>query len=529
MAQTIDRREILKFTSAGAIASFALPAIAADIYDDASWLDPLVGHFMNSFDVPGFGITILRPSKPPIARGYGIRTLGKTDKVDEHTLFAIASNSKAFTATALAMLVDDGKVEWEAPVTRYIPEFAMSDPAVTAMMTVRDLLVHSSGLPLGAGDLMQFPETTHSIADIVHGLRYLPLETGFRTRYAYDNVLYIVAGEVIARASGMSWQDFIAARILRPLGMADSVPVLSRIRTANVAGRHARLGPPLRGMGPMQRVAPDEQDKIGAAGGINASAYDAAAWLQFQLDRGRLSNGKRLFSEAQADAMWTPRTLLNGNGKGPDLSNPGRSVLGAYALGWGVHDYRGQRLISHSGGLTGQATEHALLPDRGFGVAVYSNVEERTARALRNAILDHLLGAPAFDWVAARAKDVAQEQGEALKEMGAALRTPPPGGPSLALDVYAGRYRDPWYGDVVVMRTANGLSIDFTRTPAFKSALEPWGKDAFRTRFAPGVGEDAVVQFKIEAGRISSVTMKALSPLADFSFDFQHLQLVPVR
>jgi len=523
-----DRRGFL-VGGLGGLALAARPAwgqSAALIEDE---IGGLVERFMAAFDTPGIAIAIVRPGLPDFAHGYGVRTLGKPGKVDAHTLFGIASNSKAFTAAALAILVDAGKVGWDDPVTRYIPEFRMADPMVTQMMTVRDLLVHRSGLALGAGDLMQFPHTDFTTTDMLRGLQYLQLERGFRSGYAYDNILYIVAGILIQRVSGQSWSDFVTARLLQPLGMSETLPTIGRIRTDDVAGRHARLGPPVRGMGPMRVVGPDEDEKIAAAGGINTNVHDIPAWFRVQLNHGLLPNGQRLWSAAQADEMWKPQTITQ-SGSGASAARPDASVMQGYALGWFVQDYRGQRLVAHDGGLTGQVTRQALLPELRCAVAVYSNVEDPyPSVGIRNAILDRLVGAPAFDWLGAMQKRRDEQQAEALKETGGGAPAKPVGGPSLPLQAYAGRYRDPWYGDVVVAMRDGGLTIDFTHTAVFKSKLEPWGPDTFRTRFAPDAGEDAVVMFKVEGGKVAGVTMKPLSPLADFSFDFQHLNFVPVR
>lgn len=531
----MDRRGLMRHGAGALMAGMALgPGLAAralaapggDLTE--AGLDAIVAPFLEKFEVPGLAVAVVRPGMAPLARGYGLRVLGRPDRVDAHTRFAIASNSKAFTTALLAQLVDAGKLAWDDPVTRHLPEFRLYDPVVTQMMTVRDLLIHNSGLPLGAGDLMTFPATTHTLADILHGLRWLKPETGFRTSYAYDNMLYLVAGMVISRLTGQSWEDAVTTRILKPLGMNETVPGFSHLGEDNVAGRHARLGPPVRGIGPLQVLPPHNQDKIDAAGGLNASAHDAAAWLGVQLARGRMPDGHRLWSEAQSDEMWRPRTVM-GSGPGPDASAPQRSVIYAYALGWIVSQYRGQRLCAHSGGLDGQITQHALLPELGCAVSVYSNTEDGMASVvLRNALLDRLIGAGEADWVALGL--AAQEKSRAAvldSKAGNALARPA-GGPSLPLAAYAGRYRDPWYGDVVVSRQGDALAISFARTPAFAGPLEPWGADAFRTRFPAEAGEDAVVHFAVAKGKVTRVTMKALSPLADFSYDFQHLDFTPV-
>ncbi|WP_421848400.1 serine hydrolase [Novosphingobium sp.] len=539
----MDRRRALIWTGASLLAASTSVRALAEVPAGSSPVEPtkpvgtltepeidsLAEAFRARFDVPGLAVTVVRPGMPAFAKGYGQRRLDRAGAVDEHTLFAVASNSKAFTTALLAMLVDAGKLQWDAPVQRYLPEFELHDPVVTRMFTVRDLLIHNSGLPLGAGDLMFFPMSSHTLGDILHGLRYLKPSTGFRTTFAYDNLLYLVAGMIVTRLTGLSWADAVTTRILKPLGMAESVAAISRVQGENVAGRHARLGPPVRGMGPMKTVAADEQDKIGAAGGLNTSAHDAAKWLAVQLAKGKLPDGSRLWSEAQADEMWKPRTIVS-SGKGPDPEAPTRPVISAYALGWGVGQYHDQRLLSHMGGLQGQITQHALLPELGCGLAVYSNVEDNYASVgLRNALLDRLIGAPAADWLALASKRRETTEQDALKDWKGGGPIKPEGAPSLPLSAYAGRYRDPWYGDIVVREAGGALAIDFVPTPEFKGALEVWGKDAFRTRFANTETEDAVVHFAVAAGRVTTVTMKALSPLADFSFDFHDLNFVPVQ
>jgi len=524
----VDRRQALAL-GLGSAALLAVPkwawAAGADL--DEAGIDAIVKPFMDAFQTPGVGVAIVRPGVPAFVKGYGVRTLGKAAPVDAHTRFGIASHSKAFTAAALALLVDAGKIAWEDPVTRHIPEFRMHDPAVTAMMTVRDLLVHRSGLPLGAGDLLFFPQSTHVSEDAIKALPFLKPARGFRAGYDYDNILYIVAGVLIERISGMHWDKFVETRLFAPLGMTDAVGSRGSLKTDNVAGRHARLGPPVRGIGKLEVIQPDEGPMVDAAGGINASVTDMAKWLQVQLNQGKLPESI-LWSPAQAKEMWTPQTIT-ASSDGPTADNPARPILQAYALGWFVQDYRGLRLIQHSGGLSGQVTYTGLLPSRGIGVSVFTNVEEGVSSAIRNAILDALIGAPAFDWAGNYGARVKAAQEAALASVSGGIDTAPAGKPSLPLKSYAGRYRDPWYGDVLVSEKSGKLWIDFLPTAAFKSVLDPWGPDAFRTRFAKEAGEDAVVSFVVKDGGVTGMTMKALSPLADFSYDFHHLDFTPVR
>src|SRR5204862_7354690 len=205
-------------------------------------LDAWIARAMRTFEVPGIGLAIVKDDAVVMAKGYGVRKLGEPEAVDAHTRFGIASNTKAFTATALGLLVEEKKIEWDAPVMRYLPAFAMWDPYVTRELTVRDLLVHRSGLGLGAGDLLWWQTSTYDRKEIARRLRFIPLATSFRSAYAYDNVLYLVAGEVIEAVSGRSWEDFVSSRILAKVGMRDSnVRHSAAGAQGNVAATHARI------------------------------------------------------------------------------------------------------------------------------------------------------------------------------------------------------------------------------------------------------------------------------------------------
>lgn len=524
----MDRRTALQLGLGGA-AALSLPgwAHAAQApVEDA--VDDIVARFMAAFDTPGVAVAIVRKGASPWLKGYGVRTMGTNAPIDAHTRFGIASNSKAFTAAALAMLVEEKKLGWDDVLTKHLPEFKMADPAVTGMFTVRDLLVHRSGLPLGAGDLMYFPQSSHRAESAIRALQFLRPVRGFRAGYDYDNILYIVAGVLIERLSGLRWRDFVTQRMLQPLGMADAVASRELLASDNVAARHARLGPPVRGVGPMRIVQPDESPMIDAGAGINASVTDIAKWLEVQLALGKMAGDKRLWSAETAAEMWTPHVIMSSSDGATDL-NPARPIMSGYALGWIVQDFRGRRLISHSGGLTGQVTQTAMIPSEGIGVAVFSNTEDAVSGGIRNAVLDHLLNvAPAYDWVGSYVARNRLAQENAAAAMAGGEAKPPEGGPSLPLSAYAGRYRDAWYGDILVSVKGRGLAIDFVPTPQFSSVLEPWGPDAFRTRMRAGAGEDAVVSFTVSDGKVTGVKMKALSPLADFSYDFHHLDFVPV-
>jgi CubicO group peptidase (beta-lactamase class C family) len=530
---TIDRRSLFAAVASG-LAAAALPlsramaAAAAPVHFDPTVIDAEAERMRQAFDVPGFGVAIVGLGREPWVKGYGVRVMGRPEPIDTHTRFAIGSLTKAYTAAALAILVDEGKVGWDEPVVKYLPEFRMYDPAVTQMMTVRDLLCHRSGLPVGAGDLLFIPDTTHTPEDAIKALAFLKPVRPFRGGYAYDNILYIVAGVLIGRVSGQDWSDFVTQRILKPVGEVDAAPNLDRLRSDNVAGRHGRRPGYNTDVGPMTRVTPQGEHGVmaQACGGIKASATDQARWLMTQLAKGVAPDGSRIWSEAQADEMWKPQVIANVT-DGPTPENPALSVLYTYGLGWVISDHRGERLVAHTGGVIGQVTQSAMLPGRKLGVAVFSNTEGSASLMLRNAILDHLLGAPATDWVAIGLAQAARERAALMAGADHSIDKAPLGRPSLPLDAYVGRYRDPWYGDIVVSRAGEGLVIAFVPTPSFKGPLESWGPDAFRTRFSKDVGEDALVSFVVKDGRVLQVLMKAFSPLAEVG-DFGRLDFKPV-
>lgn len=255
-------------------------------------IDALVERTVKTFDVPGIAVAVIKDDKVIHAKGYGVRSLKTQQKVDENTLFGVASNSKAFTAAALGMLVDEKKIAWDTKVTDIIPEFKLYNPYVTEEFTIRDLLCHRSGLGLGAGDLMMWPDSSDfTKTDIIHNLRYLKPVSSFRSKYDYDNNLYIVAGEVVARISGTSWEDFVEKRIMQPLGMTKTAASLSRLKDkSNVIDPHAPVN------GKVQAIGIDWSETANAAGGIYSSVSDMSKWVIAQINGGKFGDSSKDFS-----------------------------------------------------------------------------------------------------------------------------------------------------------------------------------------------------------------------------------------
>jgi CubicO group peptidase (beta-lactamase class C family) len=499
----------------------ALPAAA-----QAS-LDAVVEKARSAFHVPGVSVAVIKDGKVTLSKGYGLRKEGAPDLVTPRTLFGIASNTKIFTAAALAILVDEGKLGWEDRVVDRLPGFQMSDAYVTREMRIRDLLCHRSGLGLGAGDLMFFPTTDLKSEDILYRLRFIPLATSFRSAYAYDNLLYLAAGAVIERASGISWAAFLTERIFKPAGMDATRAWAQDLRPGDpTAIPHAPVGD---GLVP---VALGGVDNTAPAGAILSSAEDMARWAGILLARGDLGGGRRLFSEGQARILWTPLTLMP-SGELPETLKEMESPVTAYAMGEVVQTYRGQPMVWHTGGLPGMVSRVTFLPARKLAVVVLTNAESSAAfQSITNTILDRDLGAPAKDWVETfrvlRDASRADIKEAVQKETG---HRDPAATPSLPLASYAGRYRDPWYGDVLVEQADGALTLRFSHSPALSGKLEHFQHDTFIARWKDRtLDADAYLTFALNPdGTIATARMKAVSPSTDFSFDFHDLLLTPVK
>lgn len=483
--------------------------------------------------IPGMAITIVENGKVTLAKGYGERKLGGGGAVGADTLFPNGSTGKAFTAAALAILADEGKIRWDDKVIEHMPGFAMYDPWVTREITIRDLLVHRSGLGLGAGDLLFVPSTNLTRKESVRRLRYIKPATSFRSGYAYDNVLYMVAGQLIEEVTGQTWEQFVAERVLREAGMtASTTDDEVRFRNPDRAQPHARINGAFRGLGDQEVL--NERDALGRnaapAGGLSVSANDMARWLLIQLGKGALPEGGRLFSEAQSNEMWKPVVLLPGSPM-PEALKAAQPMFSTYALGWNVQDYKGAKIISHGGAVFGFQATVVLIPERNVGFSILINSEDGEAiRGLMYQLLDHYLEKPTQDWVGAWRALKTERMARAAAALKATVAKPAGVGPSLPLARYAGDYTDPWYGPIEIRAEGGKLHIDFRQSPGMKGTLEHWQYDSFRTRWADKSFEPAYVTFALDAnGKVERVTMAPVSPVADFSWDYRDLLFTPAK
>ncbi|MDO5506679.1 MAG: serine hydrolase, partial [Pseudoxanthomonas suwonensis] len=415
----------------------------------------------------------------------------------------------------------------------HLPWFRMADPYVTREMRIRDLLVHRSGLSLGAGDLLYWPATTYTTREVVERLADVPLTGGFRERYAYDNILYAVAQLVIEQASGQSFRQFLQQRIFDPLSMAATRYNADHLQPGDkTATGHARAD--FKHLGPTPNLT---WDNASGAGGLYSSVNDLSRWMRLQLRGGIIDgegdNARRLFPEARQRAMFSLITPIPIRPPAvPELAPATPQFLG-YGEGWMVSDYRGERLVWHTGGWPGQVSRLTLVPGRNAGVVVLTNQEVGAAfNAITMDALDLLLGHDSHDWLGAYAAavDKAATDADARWNKLQAERDSR-SRPSLRLARYAGTYRDPWYGDVVIRQGARGLEVQFARTAQLLGDLEHWQHDSFVVRWRDrGLNADAFLTFALKPdGTIREARMEAISPLTDFSFDFQDLRLVPVE
>ncbi len=484
-------------------------------------IDSLTELTLKTFDVPGIAVAVVKDGKVIHAKGYGVRSLRTMQKVDENTLFGIASNSKAFTSAALGMLVDEGKLNWNDKVTDYIPEFKLYNPYVTEEFTIKDLLTHRSGLGLGAGDLMMFPDSSNfTKKDIIHNLRYLKSVSSFRTKFDYDNNLYIVAGEVIARVSGLSWEDFIEQRIMKPLGMNTSRASISRLPNRdNTIMPHAPVN------GKVTAIDIDWSETANAAGGIVSNLTDLSKWIIMQMDNGKYGDNKRLFSEEVHEEMWSPQTIIDVRG-----SSPYNTHFASYGLGWFLSDVKGYKQVTHTGGLAGVVTQVTLLPELKLGIIVLTNQQSGAAfTAITNTIKDSYLGIKGMDRVKQQHDRVVKNEADAKKitdgiwaDIDAQMKS---NAPKADINQFLGTYTDQWFGDIVISLKNGKPWFDSKRSPKLTGILLPYKGNTFIVKWNDrSLDADAYVKFDLdENGKATGIKMNPISPSTDFSFDFQDL------
>ncbi|GGE54604.1 CubicO group peptidase (beta-lactamase class C family) [Pedobacter psychrotolerans] len=482
-------------------------------------IDSLVEKTLTTFNVPGIAVSVIKDGKIIHLKGYGVRSIKTNKKVDENTLFGVASNTKAFTAAAVGMLVDEKKITWDTKVTDVIPEFKMYDAYVTSEFTIRDLLTHRSGLGLGAGDLMIWPDSsTVTKNQLIHNLRYLKPVSSFRTKYDYDNLMYIVAGDVVARVSGMTYENFIESRIIKPLGMTKTAASWYRLKDkSNVIDGHAPYE------GKLLPVGLSFGEIANAAGGIYSNVTDMSKWVMAMMNSGKYGaeGDKKLFSPAVAKELWTPQTIIAGG-------NP--ASFSSYGLGWFLSNVNGKFQATHTGGLSGIVTQVTILPEMKLGIIVLTNQQSGAAfSAITNSIKDGYLGIKGQDRIKSYNDNRLNNEKEA-NEMVAkvwadiaaqqkAISSKP------EAKNYYGTYRDDWFGEVTISDVNGKMHFQAKNAPKLRGDMTYYKGNTFIVKwYDRSLDADAFVNFSLDNNAAADgFKIEAISPLTDFSFDFQDL------
>jgi len=463
--------------------------------------DDYVNKAMRDWEVPGVAIAVIKDDKIVLAKGYGVRKLGGEAPVDERTLFAIGSSSKAFTSAAIAMLVDEGKIKLDDPVTKYLPGFEMYDPYVTRELKIRDILSHRSGLE--RGDFLWYGSELGR-DEILQRVRYLKPTWSLRSNFGYQNLMYLAAGQLASKVAGKSWDDLVKQRIFIPLGMTSTNTSIRDFKDGgNVAAPHASIDDKV------QPIAWRNIDNIAPAGAINSNVLDMAQWVRLQLGQGTFE-GKKLISPGAVREMQMPQTIMRLEGA-YSLFYPDAHFLN-YGLGWFLSDYHGKKLVEHGGAIDGMRAQVAMIPEEKLGVVILTNMNgSLLPLPLMFKVFDAYLGGPQKDWSADMLKALKplQDAGKAAEKRAETDRVVGTK-PSLTLDKYVGTFRNDLYGDVKIINNGEKLEVAFG--PAFKSELEHWHYDTFRANFAGAVASKTFVTFGLNPqGKVDTVTLGLMS------------------
>lgn len=500
---------------------FLFSFVLFDAQLDEKKLDELIQNSLSTFDVPGISVGIVKDGKLIYAKGFGVRSLKNKQPMDENTLVGIASNSKGFTCTALAILADEGKLKWEDKVSKYLPEFQMADPYVSQNVTIRDLVTHRAGLGLGQGDLMFFPEGgSLTVSDIVHNVRYLKPENPFRTTLDYNNILFIVAGEVIHRASGLQWANFVEQRILKPVGMTSSFGSYKNAISANsqnIIDAHAPVD------GKAVAVSHDWNETANAAGGILSNIKDMTTWATFLMNGFVTKDGKRLVSEKNAHELWSLQI--------PDkvgANSPYDTHFYGYGLGWFLSDVKGHLQVQHSGGLIGTVTHFTLIPDLKLGIVVLTNQQAGAVLStITNTVKDSYLGINDRNWLKINGDKARKNEALFAKQKKEVFAKTSKFESDLKDEQFIGWYKDNWFGIVEITKAGKSYRLSCKSSPRLKGELLPYSANAFVVKWDDrSYDADAffILNFD-ENGKAVSAKMKPISDVTDFSFDFEDLDL----
>jgi CubicO group peptidase (beta-lactamase class C family) len=472
-------------------------------HDPLEGLDGYIEAAMKQWEIPGLAIGIVKDDRLVYARGFGVRELGKPEKVTEKTFFAMASQSKAFTATALGLLISEGKLRWDDPAIKHLPWFQLYDPYATRELTVRDMLCHRCGLGTWQGDLIWYASDL-SRAEVLRRVRFLEPESSFRSRFGYCNLMFAAAGDIIPTIAGVTWDEFLRHRFFEPMGMSrTNTDVRAMERLDDVARPHTLV------KGKIVPIAYRITPGTAPAGAINSCVQDWAQWVRVQLNRGTL-DGRRIVPAAIIDETRTPQTLMGTRVEGDKLQ------FSAYGLGWMLREYEGRLLIAHGGGLDGMLSQTILVPEEKLGVVVLSNYDEQEFYGeLPYHVIDAYLDVPPKDRSGRLLKARKEREGKARDDE---EKDRPRSGtrPSLEPSGYAGVYRHPAMGRATIAVKDGKLFIQVEHNPGLSGELRHWQYDTFRVEWADPYLRTSLIPFRLdESGQVDEFRMKVRPDFVD--------------
>jgi CubicO group peptidase (beta-lactamase class C family) len=440
---------------------------------DLQRLDAWYEQVLRDWQLPGMAIGIIKDGELIFSKGYGELEVGKAGTPDANTNFAIASNSKAFTAALIAMLVQDDILDWNDKVKDHLPYFELYDPWVSSQVTVRDLLCHRVGLGTFSGDVIWYLSEL-TAEEIIRRVRYLPQAFDFRAGYGYSNLMYVAAGEVIRQVTGKTWEENIRERILEPLGMQRTIVRIQDLEsTGNYASPHARID------GKNVPIDWVDWEQVAATGGLISSVNDVAKWMIFNMNHGIIGNDT-LLTRQSFNMLWTPHVSYTVD---HTRENDFNRHFNGYGLGWGLSDYYGRLSVGHTGGYDGMISEVRMLPKEGLGVVVLTNGVMSPIGAVTNYTLETLLGLEPRDWSAEmlpRALSRQQEDPRITAIKNARVRGTQP---TLPIREYAGTYHADIYGNIIVRQDGNNLRVEFEHSPKLTASLHHWHHDVWEIRW----------------------------------------------
>lgn len=478
----------------------AQPALAQESV--LQGFDDYVNKALKDWEVPGLAIAVVKNDKVLLVKGYGVKKTGDSAPVTEKTMFAIGSASKAFTAATVGMLVDEGKVKWDDPATKYLPGFQLFDPYATRELTVRDLLSHRSGLE--RGDLMWYG-SDYNREEILRRIRFLKPSWSLRSRFGYQNIMYLAAGEAVAKVAGKSWDEVVRERIFRPLGMtASNTSIKDLAASPDVATPHARVDNAVQAI-PWRNI-----DNIAPAGSINSNVTDMAQWVRLQLNEGKF-NAQTVITSGTVKEMHTPQMVLRLEGVQEKL-NPDTRFM-TYGLGWFLQDYKGRKVVQHGGNIDGMSALVAMIPEEELGLVILTNMNGTPLpTALMYKVFDHFIqwqGTPR-DWSAELLKaykaNLAIAAGAEKKKESERVKGT---SPALELKKYAATYNSEMYGDVKIAEEGGKLTARYG--PAFTGDLEHWHYDTFRIIWRDKTLGRSLITFTLDAaGKTDEIKVETL-------------------